>query len=545
MKKATKLLLSILPISSIGFLSVVSCSTNKPNSQKPNNQNKPNSNNTNTNDSSSSNQMNPKEPTFPSGSDNPSKPENKPDDGEKQPNTDPKKPDEPKEPETPKEPSDQPQGDDPIHDQPHRDKPSDQPVAPKVDFSDLDKIKKEISFQSIYFYTQRNAETALVDLQKDQSTLNTFFSKDYKHIFDKYYIQYLFHMGEKAINQKGIIEKLQIKFTDKKAGLSKTIEFTLSGFKKTENKIIKNNKDNYITKKENIDTMGNLYPSLVGYMLLYSQDPNQYKNLMETKNVINFEDLENGNPSLFTDESPILNVATIKDYLFDYDLNLGELYKEKIVAVKYDDFNGILGLKVEIENRDHNPKTEKEPTIEKEFIFDNFRKVDLNDNKNNAFSVFLTQDKFKEMTKTGTLKTKIQELKSKNSLDKKELIQDSKTDFLKQQIFKNLLVDVTDNSHNAYKSQSTLSVGPNKTYKSILGLTGSMSIYPFHTMINKDSIKNIYVSITKESEKYKAKIEFEVNIPVFASTFSDLKSYATSGEDKTLVLKVSTNASID
>lgn len=149
------------------------------------------------------------------------------------------------------------------------------------------------------------------------------------------------------------------------------------------------------------------------------------------------------------------------------------------------------------------------------------------------------------MTKSELLKTKIQELRSSNKLEKKELLQDKKIDFLKQQIFKNLLVDINDNSHNIYRSQSTLGLGSNKTYKSILGLKGGFSIYPFHTSINKDLIKNIYLSINKDEENvYKAVIEFEVHIPVFSTGFSDLKSYATSGDEKYLVLKIVQTTSI-
>lgn len=72
-----------------------------------------------------------------------------------------------------------------------------------------------------------------------------------------------------------------------------------------------------------------------------------------------------------------------------------------------------------------------------------------------------------------------------------------------------------------------------------------MSIYPFHTLITKDSIQKIYLSISKDEEKYTAKIDFELHIPIFASTLSDLKSHATSGDEKILKLKISQNTPID
>ncbi|ADR23936.1 putative lipoprotein, LppA/P72 family [Mycoplasma leachii PG50] len=525
MKKATKLLLSILPISSISFLSVVSCTTSSSNAKQPDKKpEKPNENTPKTPPKPDESKQPDDNNTNPGNSNNdPNNPETKPDPSENhnlinQQVNQMKKNDKPNH-------SDKPQADDSNN---NRDI-----------FSDLDKISKEISFKRFSFYTQRDAVTALVDLQKDPSTIYTIFSKDYKTIFDKYHIQFLANNGESANNERSLIEKIKLKFTHKKFGQSKILDFIFTGFKKNENTNITNNKEKYITKKEKVEKITDLFPSLIGYMLLYSQDHNQYENLMETKNVINFEDLENGNSSLFTDEAPLLNVATIKDYLFEFNPELGKLYKEKITAVRYDDYNGILGVKLEIENRDFDPKTTKEPIIEKKFVFDNFRKVNIKDNEKNPLSLFLTQDKFKEMTKSGLLKTKIQELRSSNKLEKKELLQDKKIDFLKQQIFKNLLVDINDNSHNIYRSQSTLSLGSNKTYKSILGLTGGFSIYPFHTSINKDSIKNIYLSINKDEENaHKAIIEFEVHIPVFSTGFSDLKSYATSGDEKYLVLKI-------
>ncbi|ACU78331.1 LppA family lipoprotein [Mycoplasma mycoides] len=531
MKKAIKLLLSILPISSISVLGVVSCSTTNLNAKQPDK--KPGKPNENT----------PKTPSKPDESKQPDNNNTNPGNSNNDPNN----------PETKPDPSEKPQSDqsmdkpDEKNDKPsHSDKPqADDSNNNRDTFSDLDKISKEISFRRFSFYTQRDAVTALIDLQKDPSTIYTIFSKDYITIFDKYHIQFLANNGENANNQKGLIEKVKLKFTDKKVGKSKILEFTFTWFKKFENSNNTNNKEKYITKKEKVEKITDLFPSLIGYMLLYSQDHNQYENLMETKNVINFEDLENGNSSLFTDEAPLLNVATIKDYLFEFNPELGKLYKEKITAVRYDDYNGILGVKLEIENRDFDPKTTKEPIIEKEFVFDNFRKVNIKDNEKNPLSLFLTQDKFKEMTKSELLKTKIQELRSSNKLEKKELLQDKKIDFLKQQIFKNLLVDINDNSHNIYRSQSTLGLGSNKTYKSILGLKGGFSIYPFHTSINKDSIKNIYLSINKDEENvYKAVIEFEVHIPVFSTGFSDLKSYATSGDEKYLVLKIVQTTSI-
>ncbi|WP_434328685.1 LppA family lipoprotein [Mycoplasma capricolum subsp. capricolum] len=522
MKKLNKLLLSILPISSISLLSLVSCSTTSSNNKKPE------ENRTNNTPKKEPEKLpeNSKKPNHSETNNQPNK-----SDSEKEPNTSENKNNiEPKEPNSEKENNDQPQ--------------ADESNDHNVDFSDLEKIEKKLSFRTIYFYAQRDATTALIDLIRDPSIIDTIFSKSYKNIFNKYHIQFLSNNGEIANNPKGLIEKVKLKFTDKKIGYSKTLEFTFIGFKISESKNNKNNKQKYIVKKEGAKELASLYPSLVAYMLLYSQDHNEYKGLMETRNVINFEELENGNSNLFSDPNLRLNAAAIKDSLFEYNEELAKLYKDKVVAVSYNDYDGTLGLQIKIENREYDPKTSSEPSIDLKFIFTGFRKVSLTDEKLNVLSLFLPQNKFKELTKRGPLKTKIQNIKKEQIYNKEYLIEEKNNDYLKQQIFKNILVDINDNALKTYKSTETLSL-QSKEYSSILGLTGNMSIYPFHTIITKDSIQKIYLSINKDEEKYTAKIDFELHIPIFASTLSDLKSHATSGDEKILKLKISQNTSID
>ncbi|WFQ94789.1 LppA family lipoprotein [Mycoplasma feriruminatoris] len=534
MKKITKLLLSILPILSIVSLSVISCSTTNGADKKPDNR---------VNNEPKKDPENPRSDRKPEDNHSskpdgaPKEPENKnPDKPEKDSDKTPKKPDSPghkeeKEPFKPK-PEEKPQ--------------KDEPGKSEDIFSDLDGIKKEISFKTIPFYTQRDSRTALVDLQKDPSIIDTIFSKDYKVIYEKYYIQFLTNSGEMPNIQKGLIEKVKLKFTNKKVGKSKTLDFTFIGFKPldtTNNK--KNNKENYLKQRDKVVELSGLFPSLVAYMLLYSQNPNEYKNLMETNNAINFEELVNGNSNLFVDPNLILNAAAIKSLLFEYDNELGKLYKEEIARVSYDDYNGILGVDVKIENREYNDKTNNEPSINKKFTFTGFRKVNVDEPNKSVFSIFLPQNKFRELLAKPPLKTRTQDIKKKNELNKKLLIDNRISEYLKQQIFNNLLVGINDNELKVYNSSSTLSLHTNKDYSSILGLIGNMSIYPFHTILTKDSIKEMYLLVTKDQEKYMAEIEFEFHIPIFASYNTDLKSHITSGENKTLVLKVSTNASID
>ncbi|QVK06021.1 LppA family lipoprotein [Mycoplasma mycoides] len=503
MKKATKLLLSILPISSISLLSVVSCSTTNSNNNKP----------------------------------------KKPD--EKSPII-PKKPEE----NQPKKPNKQPQGDDPnnnVH--PHNNQPADQPNINKDEFVDLDKLPKEISFEKFIFYTSKDATTALSHLRMDGSVIKLIFSSTYRNIFERYDINLELDGNEKEDVKKGLIDKVKVKFTNKKDKKSKIIEFTFTGFKvvqKTPDKEDKNSKKNYIKKKEKIDNkLTGLYPSLVAYMMMYTQEPKNYKDLMQKNNVVNFEELKNYNSDLFAEPEINLNVVALKDLLLEYNRDLGKFYKDKILAVSYDDINGRLGLKLLIENTEENNTVASKYSETLEFSFDGFRKIDLDHPDKNVLSLLLPQNNFKEMIDNRILKKKVEDFKSGKQKENKILLNDED---VKGLIFKNLLVQITDNEHNIYRSTQTLSLQFNSkkgNYTSILGLYGGGSLYPFHTIINNDSIKNIYLSIYKEDKKYKVAIDFEVNIPVFASTTNDLTSHVTSGDTKTIKLKITANALID
>ncbi|QVK02818.1 LppA family lipoprotein [Mycoplasma mycoides] len=551
MKKATKLLLSILPISSISLLGVVSCSTTNSNAKQPDkipiipknpNNKKPINNNNNSNNSNNNSNPNNSKPdsTVPNENKDPSKPEETP----KEPERDPKKPEE----NQPSKPDKQPQGDDPNNNvQPHNDESDEQPNINKDEFIDLVKLPKEISFERFDFYTSKDATTALSHLRTDGSVIKLIFSSTHRNIFEKYNINLELDGNEKEDVKKGLIDKVKVKFTNKKDKKSKIIEFTFTGFKvvqKTPDKEDKNSKKNYIKKKEKIDNkLTGLYPSLVAYMIMYTQEPKNYKNLMQ-KDSINFEELENNNPNLFANPEINLNVAALKDLLLQYNRELGKLYKDKVIAVSYDDVNGKLGLKLLIENIEENNTKASKYSETLEFGFDGFRKIDLKNPNKNVLSLLLPQNSFKDMIKNNVFKEKIEVLKSGKQKEDKLLI---KEEHAKQLIFKNLLVQIIDNENNLYRATQTLSLQNNKkdNYTSILGLAGGGSLYPFHTIINNDSIKNIYLTINKEDKKHKVTINFEVDIPIFASTTSDLTSHATSGDTNILKLDITTNALID
>nr|VZR99325.1 hypothetical protein MF5582_00015 [Mycoplasma feriruminatoris] len=426
MKKATKLLLSILPISSIGFLSVVSCSTTK----KPDNQNKPNNNNPNLNNSSSGNQTNPNDSTAPNENNTPSQPENQPNNNENTPNTDPKKPESehkqpesPKKPEEPKKPedkpqADQPQGEDPNahNEQPPADKPvPNQPNEHKVDFSDIDKLSNEISLEHFTSYKNKSLESAWSDLQKDSTVFSHIFFKNIKG----YNISFENTSSVKFDHSKGVIDNVKIKFT--KQGQSKTRVFAITGLKKTDSvkpNGTKNNKENYIKPRSINKELSGLFPSLLAYMLLFVENDKKYEEIQWDKNSINFDELKNKNTDLF-DESFVGFNAGTKELLFEYNENDRTKYEDKIINAKYDDITGELGLEVEIKNREESNLTEA--NITKSFSFKGFRKINFNNQNNNVFSLSLLPSDLKEIAGKGILKSTVSSLLTKKEFNKKFL----------------------------------------------------------------------------------------------------------------------------
>ncbi|WFQ92065.1 hypothetical protein MFERI14815_00681 [Mycoplasma feriruminatoris] len=559
MRKFSKLILAILPVSSLTVFSVISCSTNDkkpveipktPNNKTPDNQpkkpeNKPDKENHNIDKPGEEKQTDGEpSPGMPDEQPSPSQPENKPHNPETQPR-------QPKEPMTSDDRSsdsnnnsnEEPQGDDPnIH------LPNSQPNINNIDFLDLDSLKKEIEFQYYSIYKNKDALSAWIEIKARKQTIfkEVIFSKN-TDILNKYNIEFDNQNNPEINKKEGKILKVKIKFT--KDGNSKVYEFIFTGFKKDSTKIEKTiNKSNYITSKKNIDEkISGLYPSLVAYMLLYVEEDHN-NNKYDTKikkngNVINFDELKNKNQNLFNKRFSGFNVGT-KELLFDYKDEYKKIYKDRIVHARYDDVEGILELEVQISNTDeHND--EKNPTITKKFSFTGFKKVDFKNNKN-ALSISLDKRGLKKLVDEKNLEIIIKQLNDHNFFNKKIPIADLNQNNLKNKLFEKLIVNVDGDADHLYNSNQTLTIdnrNQKETYKSILGLKDNMSLYPFHTRITKDSITNVSVSINKKQNLKELEIEVEIEIPIYSSTLSDLTDNVYAKETK-LKLKFKQNINI-
>ncbi|WFQ91245.1 LppA family lipoprotein [Mycoplasma feriruminatoris] len=542
MRKFSKLILAILPVSSLTVFSVVSCSTNDkkpietpktPNNKTPDNQPKQPENKPESDENHNSDKSN--EEVKPDGEPSPGKPDNNPNNSHSQ--------DEHKQPDNNSSGlndnnnsnSDQPQADDPVK------------SKNNIDFSDLEILNKEIDFKYITTYNNKSAKAAWAQIKsRGQDIFKEIIFNKNKEILEKYKIEFDSESFPEILDEKGIINKVKIKFT--KFDESKIFVFSFVGFEKqikTE-KDNRNNKNDYIKIKDKIDKeIKGLYPSLVAYMLLYVEDQNKYnKDIKQSGNVVNFQDLENKNERLFDRGFPGFSIGT-KELLFEYKEEYRQIYKDKIINAGYDDLNGTLELEVQIKNTDEHTNNDGDPLITKRFKIDGFRKIDLNNNNNNLMFVDLLQNDFKEIVNKGSLKETAKQFITSQAFNRKISLGDSNQTGIKNEIFKKLIVNINDKM-NIYKTNQILKLDYNsgQNYKSILGLKNNMSIYPFHTRVNKDSIKDIYLTITNENWQKKAKIDFTLYLNIYAASLSDLTDN-TYASDKILKLEISQTAQID
>ncbi|WP_434335924.1 LppA family lipoprotein [Mycoplasma capricolum subsp. capricolum] len=539
MRKFSKLFLTFLPISSLSIFSVVSCTTNNknnkpneipqlPNSKKPDN--KPGENKSELADKTNNEKSDPNKPNSEKQSEdepNPSESEHKLDNNSH--NSKPSKPNDNSDSNNNHNP-DNKKDSHSKDDQPQNDE------RPKssVNFLDLNSLEKEYSFKFVTQYNQLDARSAWAKLKLDQSSIfkTVLFIKQTK-ILEKYKIAFFLEKEPEIDNNKGIINKVKIKFT--KDDKFEIREFSFIDFKKIEIKIDpKINKENYITPKKILDkNIKGLYPSLLAYMLLYSEDNKKYKSLEEKTNVINFEELKNSNDKLFEKNSINFGVGT-KELLFDYKEEFNKLYKDKIIAAKYDDINGELTLKVNITNTKENTNDKQIPDITKEFTFKDLRKINLKEPNKNVLNLSLTDRNLKNIYENGSLKDTVNSLLTHKAFNVEIPLESTSKYDLKGELFKNLNVYINDKENSPYRSSQTLSLykdNKNDNNLSIIGLTNNMSLYPFHTRVTKDSISNIKISIKNDNNKNELVLKFDISFSVYTSTFSDLTSYAYDKEE--------------
>lgn len=373
----------------------------------------------------------------------------------------------------------------------------------EVDFSSLESLELNPT-SYIKFYNQKHSDAAWIELKKNFNSLisELNISQEIKNEFNLELVE----INKVSTNKvEGVINNIKIKFTKDNQSVIKV--FSLNGFAKYNDTKV-NHKNNFLTQNELNESLTNLFPSLVARMMLYSEKPNEYlSNTSQNNFIINFEALMNRNNDLFTSKSPNFNAA-LKETFFSKNPEFETKYVYKIVAAKYNDLTGTLGLEVFISDSDENPSDE--PGINKQFIFSGFRRINKEKPNDNVLSFFMTPSNLKESLKKNTsIKNKIIELKNNNELpiNLNSHLSELSLKLLELNLYSNLLISIIDNKGSYNLRHSDLRV------PSLVGLTQEFALYPFYTRYTKDDIiKNLNVSIKYDNNRNQKMIEASFNV---------------------------------
>ncbi|VEU60878.1 Immunodominant protein p72 [Mycoplasmopsis bovigenitalium] len=400
------------------------------------------------------------------------------------------------------------------------------------ELNDLNSIEKDVAI-SIPLYKNQDANSSWIALKNNINDLIPLLGLNH-NIKSKYNIEYAQNNIPNIDNNNGIITNIGVKFSYKNQ--SKVLYFNLSGFYSHNNNLPKNNKNEYLIPKSTLPpSVKGLFPSLIAHMLLHAEDPNKYNQNQESANdskyIINFEQLQNKNSNLFHDQVAPLNIS-LKEAFFEYNEKFKEKYKTKVVATKFNDLEGTLGIKVQISNTENGPQGEPELTAE--YQFDGLRKIDLNNGNKNVidFNV-LPSDLEKLVNENNQIKKVIAE--NQNNLNQAIYLISKLNEFnyksLVNKLNKIVNVGIIDNELNTYRFTN----GSAKI-NSFAGLKQQFGLYPFYTRFN-EVIKNVRLEITNDSGNKTGNIYFDVELPIFVqNSFTDLSTNEATG--KTIKINV-------
>ncbi|ENY70276.1 Hypothetical protein, predicted lipoprotein [Mycoplasmopsis bovigenitalium 51080] len=407
------------------------------------------------------------------------------------------------------------------------------------ELNELNSIEKDVAI-SIPLYKNQDANSSWIALKNEIDGLIPLLGLNH-NIKSKYKIEYAQNNIPNIDNDSGIITNIGVKFSYENQ--SKVLYFNLNGFYSHKNNLPKNNKNEYLIPKSTLSALvKGLYPSLIAHMLLHAEDPNKYNQNQESTNgseyKINFEQLQNKNNNLFHDQVAPLNIS-LKEAFFEYNEKFKDKYKTKVVATKFNDLEGTLGIKVQVSNTENEPQGEPELTAE--YQFDGLRKIDLNNTDKNVidFNV-LPSDLEKLINENNQIKKVISE--NQNNLNQQIYLISKLSDFnykrLVSELNKIVKVGILDNELNTYRFTKG-----SETINSFAGLKQQFGLYPFYTRFN-EVIKNVRLEITNNSGSKTGNIYFDVELPIFVqNSFTDLSTNEATG--KTIKINVKSKFNLD
>lgn len=406
-------------------------------------------------------------------------------------------------------------------------------VPPNSDvLNDLDSIEKDVTIY-IPLYKNRDANSSWAILKNDINDLITLLSLK-QNIKSKYTIEYSQNNMPKIDNNSGIITNIGVKFSH--MNQSKVLHFNLRGFATFNNNLPKNNKNEYLVPLSTLpESVKGLYPSLIAHMLLHAEDRDKYNQKQEASNnkyIINFDQLENKNNDLFYQQVAPLNIS-LKEAFFEYNENFKEKYLTKVVAAKFNDVEGTLGIKIQISNTENGPRDEAELT--KEYEFSGLRKIDLNNSNQNVIDFYVLPTDLVEIINKYTQIKKVV-LDNQNNINQSIDLSSKLSEFSYKTLItalnKIVNVSIVDNQLNAYNFRK----GSDKI-SSFAGLKQKFGLYPFYTRFH-DNIKNVRLEITNNTDTKTGNIYFDVELPIFMqSSFTDLSDNLATSKPITINVK--------
>ncbi|WGI36413.1 LppA-related lipoprotein [Mesomycoplasma lagogenitalium] len=270
-------------------------------------------------------------------------------------------------------------------------------------------------------------------------------------------------------------------------------------------------RENFLIPKDLEQWVLNLFPSLVGSMLVYNENLDKLNSLQYKKeglNNINYSFLSSYNNAteIFREEKYNLNLA-LKQLFFETN-NSDDQYEfdYKVKAVKADDLNGTLDIEVQIENLKDNSGITN--IFTKTYSFSNFRKINK-ENFKNFFNFNLHRPDFKEILKKLKLVDIIKQ-NAANNQNEREInsLFNNKIDFFKKLMHSKLSVILNDNEKNAYH----LKMADNKI-ENFKARNDNIAIYPFVTNLSDNIIKNInfyFVNTSDRGLSLKITVDYEL-----------------------------------
>ncbi|WP_435130010.1 LppA-related lipoprotein [Mycoplasma sp. 6243] len=424
----------------------------------------------------------------------------------------------------------------------------------KNDFSDVINLQKNITITNANkFYKEHDSAAAWLRLKAEKSNLLSILNIN-NELQNKYNVAFTDTNNDFYTNQNnGTINNIALTFTTKNPNIEeKTLRFNINGFKVNNSTSKTNQKESFLSKKTLTDKVTRLFPSLLAYMLMYTEDPNKYNELQmqakEGETIINFEQLFNKNTSLFTNGVASLN-DSLKTQFLEKNKSLENLYEYKITGVKFNDEAGTLGIQVLIENQHDNHSNEA--IINQEFEFNGLRKLQKDVNmQNDIVSYFITAaDLTSIITQNNKLKQTIDKHKNPSAdIDITSEIGDMQLALITKKIFDKLLVDVAD-PLDAYKvTYASLNT------KNYIGLHQGFVLYPYISRLNQNinsptsdkTIQNMKVIIKKSTTNgYNVTFNFDVITPIgVRNSYSDLSDNGYD-EEKNIVHHVIGSVRLD